>query len=47
MARKAVRNILMVSYDENEYWMLRHSVQNDRANLDLFHCEGSRHVRDT
>jgi hypothetical protein len=27
--------------------MLRHSVQNDRVNLDFFHCEGCRHVRDT
>jgi hypothetical protein len=27
--------------------MLRHSVQNDRENLDFFHCEGCRRVRGT
>jgi hypothetical protein len=27
--------------------MLRHSVQNDHVNLDCFHCEGCRNVRDT
>jgi hypothetical protein len=37
----------MVSYDENEDSMLRQSVQNDRVNLDFFHCEGCGHVRAT
>jgi hypothetical protein len=37
----------MVSYDENEDWMLRHSVQNDRVNLGFFHFEGCRRVSDT